>query len=122
MLEFNGQLKPRVLSALIDRYGWWRKGRVREGTDRYRNYTVAPFGGVIDRGAAVGTEAKCELGSFIAYSDVLSSRARDVEPRTIETSLLAEYAPCSLLTGKAVAHRYAKRLSLHLNPKLAAGA
>jgi len=64
MLELNGHLKPRVLSALVDRYGRWRKGRVCEGTDRYGNYTVAPFGGVVDRGTAVGTEAKRELCSF----------------------------------------------------------
>jgi hypothetical protein len=122
MLELNGHLKPRVLSALIDRYSRWRKGRVCEGTDRYGNYTVAPFGSVVDRGTAVGTEAKRELCSFISYADVFSSRARDFEPRTIETSLLAEYATCSFLTGETMAHRYAKGLSLHLNSKLTAGA
>ena len=93
MLELKGHLKPRVLSALVDRHGWRRKGRICEGTDRYGHQTVAPFGGVVDRGTTLGTEAKRELRSFIAYSNVLSCRTSDLESGTIEASLLAEYAP-----------------------------
>jgi hypothetical protein len=121
VLEFNGHLKPRVLSALVDRYGWRRKGWISESADRYGNYTVPSFGGVVDGGTTLGTEAKRELRSFISYSNVLSSRASDLESGTVETSLLAEYAPRSPLTGQTVAHRHSKRISLHFDPKLSAG-
>ncbi len=121
VLEFDGHIKPRVLSALVDRYGWRRKGWISESANRYGNYIVPSFGGVVDGGAAFGTEAKRELGSFISYSNVISSRASDLESGTIETSLRTENAPRSLLTGQAVAHRHSKRLSLHFNMKLAAG-
>jgi len=120
VLRLNWHLNPWVLAALVERYGWWRKARVREGTDGYGNYGIAAFGRVVDGRATVGTEAKRELGAFISDSNVLSCRARDLEARSVETSLLTEYATRSLLTGQAVADRNAQWLTLQLRLKLAA--
>jgi hypothetical protein len=88
-----------VFSALVKRYGWRGKGWVREGTDGYGNYGIAAVGRVVDGRAAVGTEAKRELGPFISDSNVLSCRARYLEGSSVETGLLTEYATRAFLTG-----------------------
>jgi hypothetical protein len=118
MLELDWNLKPPVLSLLVDRNGWRWKGRVCEGTDRHSNDIVTSFCSLVDRRTALGAEAKRELRAFISHSNVLSARARDLESRSIEPSLLAEYAARSPLTGQTVADRYSKRLALHFDLQL----
>ncbi len=121
MLELDGHLKPRVLSALVDRNGGRRKGRICECADRHGNDIVAAFGGVVDGGTTLGAEAKRELRSLIPGSNVLRSRASDPESGTAEASLLTEYAARSPLTGETVTHRDSNRLSLHFDLELTAG-
>src|SRR5258708_1217713 len=73
---------------------------------------------VVDRGTALGTEAKRELRSFISYSNVLRCCTGNLDSRTIETSLFPEHATRSLLTRETVTNRDPKRLPLHFDLNL----
>src|SRR5580704_16525734 len=111
-----------MFPALVDRNGGRAKLRIREGADRYRNQTLRSFQGVVDLGTTAGAEAKRDLRSFISDSNVFNTSAADFESRAGKTSLLAEHAARSPLTGQAVAYGYAKRFPLHFNLKLTAAA
>jgi hypothetical protein len=122
VLDTRGQLQPLVLAALVHRHGRCWEIRVREGTDRYRDQSVAAVRRVVDRGSTRGAEAKPESGALIPDSKVLDALAADLESGRGEPSLCTEDASRSPLTRKAVAHRHPDGLTLHFDLKLAAGA
>jgi hypothetical protein len=122
VLEPDGHLKPRVSSALVERYGRWREGRLPEGTDRDANNALATLSGLVDRRATLSKEAKGKLCSFVSETDVFSTLAGDLEPRLVETRLHTEDAAGTLLASQAMAYIRSKRLTLHFSLKLPAGA
>ena len=118
-VDVVGQPHPAVPSALVNGVSRRGKRRVGEGADGYRHRSVATFFCMKDVRATNGTESKPKSCALVASTNELGGDARDGVRRT-KRGDGGEYAPCSLLTGEAMAHANADRFALHVDLQLAA--
>jgi len=105
--------------AIVDRVAWRGKVGIGECPDSHADTADLTFFGVEEVRTANWTEAKSESGALITGAHIFRGSAEDFVWGG-KTRECREYAPCSLLTGEAMAEADDSRLALDFDAKLPA--